>query len=476
MRLATFHPALVRGASRGLTNAQALPAVLAAGLFTCGALMVAQDDTWWHLRCGQLIWATRSVPLTDPFSFALPAGTLWPNHEWLAQLTMYGAYALGGLPLMHLGAGVLMGMTAVLLFGTLRGSPEQRFTLIALVIPWFVAALTARPQVFTMTCMAGALYLIARERYAYLPLLFLFWANLHGAVALGGLVLLGCCVSALLFDRSRLRRLIVVTLLCGGATLFTPLGVHILTFPLESFTRLKQLDLTEWHAPGWSDWSHAYFWVLLAAFLGQLVWRWRAERDWPARRFIVPALLMGVTAVSTARNIPLFLMVAAAAASDLRPVQRNPHDAPARSNTRLAACAWLVALVTTTVALLMPISRLQWQPVSPAALAAIRACPQPTFNTYNVGGYLLWFAPEREVFIDSRQDPYPLDLLTETIRAQQTGDYAALFERFGFRSAVMEPHWPLGRSLLAAGWRETYADGQWLVLERDAEATPLATR
>jgi hypothetical protein len=70
----------------------------------------------------------------------------------------------------------------------------------------------------------------------------------------------------------------------------------------------------------------------------------------------------------------------------------------------------------------------------PAAQDPLRSLPEPIFNTYNTGGYLLWFFPERRVFIDSRQDPDPLELLRDTIDAQRTGKYVALFERHGFTS------------------------------------------
>src|SRR5690606_36535109 len=121
-----------------------------------------------------------------------------------------------------------------------------------------------------------------------------------------------------------------------------------------------------------------------------------------------------------------------------------------------------------------PWSGLQWEPMSREAIAAVRACAQPTFNTYNTGGYLLWFTPEREVFIDSRQDPYPLELLQCAIHAQHSGQYAGLFERFGFRSAVMERRLPLERALRADGWRERYRDASWVVLEAPRPDAALA--
>jgi hypothetical protein len=455
--------------SSRLTTDHALTGVLAAGFFLCGALLSMQDDSWWHLRSGRLIWQTHSVPRHDPFSFALPAGTDWPNHEWLAQAIMYAAYGFGGLPLMNLGGGVVVMAAGLLLLKTMQGSIERRFLTLALILPWIVAMLSARPQVFTLLGLAACLFLLGRERHVWLPVVFLFWANLHGGVTLGGLLMIGVCISAAMFDRSRLPKLLAVTALCGVVTLLTPLGAEILAFPIGSVHRLKELGIAEWQAPGFMDWTHWYFWLLLAGGLAACILRWKQARTWLGRMFVAPAALFTIMAVMSARNIPPFLLVAAAAVSAYLPDPKvtPPGPTAGRSNLRLLVGTWSLVLAVVTVAYAWPIDRLGWRPLPPEALRRIRACPQPTFNTYNVGGYLLWFAPERKVFIDSRQDPYPLDLLSDAVRAQQYGDHQSLFARYGFRSAVMERSGPLGPALQKEGWRTAYADRYWLVLVRD---------
>ena len=453
---------------RGLSTDQTLRGLLCVGLFVCGALLVMQDDSWWHLRCGKLISELGTVPHHDSFSFAIPAGTYWPNHEWLAQVLMYRAYALGGLPLISLAAGVVVALVGLALCGALAGSMERRFVLLLLVLPWIVASLSARPQIFTLLGMAVTLSLLARQLYWPLPIVFLVWANLHGAVSLGGLLLVGCCASALLFDRSRLSRLSIVTALCGGATLATPMGYKLLLFPLESVARLKQLDLHEWAAPGFTQWMHLYFWGLLAALAITLLLARRRLNGWPNRMFLLPCAVFAAMAALSQRNIPLFLMVAAALVSRVLPAGARKDTARDFQKKNLGVLAAFGVLATLGIGLAyrLPWNRLDWEPLSPEALAAVRDCPQPMFNTYNAGGYLLWFTPERKVFLDSRQDPYPIELLLQTQRAQQLGRYEELFARYGFRSAMMETTWPLGRRLIESGWKVTHRDDRWLVLVR----------
>ncbi len=52
-------------------------------------------DMWWHLKTGEVIWKTHSIPTTDLFSYTTNHHA-WIDHEWLSQLMIYGAYRLGG--------------------------------------------------------------------------------------------------------------------------------------------------------------------------------------------------------------------------------------------------------------------------------------------------------------------------------------------------------------------------------------------
>jgi hypothetical protein len=96
-------------------------------------------------------------------------------------------------------------------------------------------------------------------------------------------------------------------------------------------------------------------------------------------------------------------------------------------------------------------------------MAAIRDCGGPLYNRYNEGGYLIWFVPEVPVFIDSRQDPYPAALLSADIDAEKTGEYRALFARYGVRCAALPPQLPVSKRLAAGGWRELFRDQTWVV-------------
>src|ERR1041385_1917507 len=58
-------------------------------------------DFWWHLKVGEVIAATRSIPRIDQFSFTA-SGHPFVVQNWLAEVIYYGAYKIGGFPLIVL--------------------------------------------------------------------------------------------------------------------------------------------------------------------------------------------------------------------------------------------------------------------------------------------------------------------------------------------------------------------------------------
>ena len=106
-------------------------------------------------------------------------------------------------------------------------------------------------------------------------------------------------------------------------------------------------------------------------------------------------------------------------------------------------------------------------PMSDAVVRAIRDCRGPLFNTFASGGTLLWFARDRQVFVDGRVEVYPLELLQRSRRADLEGDYEALFEEHDIRCAIVPTGSPMAEALGRDQWGVVRAgDHQWTVLER----------
>jgi hypothetical protein len=335
------------------------------------------------------------------------------------------------------------------------------------------------------------LLLPARRLHWLYPLVFLLWANLHAGVAFGGGVLGIVCLVALVRDgagwyaiRRRLPQptderavrsstgalassvsahWLFVLVASGLATLVNPLGVGLWSYILASFGDQTRSYLSEWQPPSLS-WPTSYpFFVLMGLVVLVVVWSrktWAGQRDWT---LLALALVFGLLGLRSIRHTAFFTIVAVPLLT--RPF-RDRLPRALRSIHQGTFHGIIILALGCGGALL--VAR-QWaeaprQPLSAGVVNALRMCDGTLYNTYDTGGPLIWLVPERPVFIDNRQDPYPADLLFRAVIAEQQGDYRELFSTYHVRCALTPYQQALDRALRRDGWREIGHDQQLVVL------------
>jgi hypothetical protein len=456
--------------------------ILLVGLAILALLMPAHSDTFWHLRAGADIWQTGHVPRVDSYSHTV-AGLRWPDHEWLSQALMYLCFRLGGMPGLELGAALVVAVAVALVYRLMVGPLSTRTLLMS--APLAVSSLlwVLRPQIVSLLLLVVLIWLLVHERHRFIPVLFLIWANAHAGVVLGGVVLVVVTACALVrflrrrnfADRRRLVTLGIVLPLAGLATAATPLGFGIFRFVLESTARLHAEHILEWGPPWPTGPFEVTFWALALGFLGLLIWRRRVllAASWADTTVVASAAAILPLAVQSLRNIGPFLMIATPAASrllgpDFRFRRRSPAREPGPDhpgvNLALLASATLVAAGIVTLSWTSSSSRLDWRPLGAEVQDALRACPGHLYNHYYEGGYLIWFVPEKPVFIDNRQDPYPISLLAEDAAIERGAAYRPTFDRYGIRCAFLPASSRIVPRLRADGWQPRFLDGRWAVL------------
>jgi hypothetical protein len=447
--------------------------VLFVALAGIACMMPAQNDTWWLLRAGQDMWATRHVLLTDTYSHTV-YGARWPNHEWLTQLIFYSIYALGGLPLLTLAcAGVVTAAWAVVWVET-PSPTKSKFLMTLFLFPTATTMWSLRAQVLSLLLVVSTAALLRRRRLAWLPLLFWVWANLHGGVLLGVLLLGAALGAAVLEDIARLPRLATTAVLCLVATTLTPLGWHFWLDVPQSLERIRQLGIDEWARPSIATPTLIPFWITIAALTALAVTRGRvllsgleARRDGRVT-MCACALALVPVALTAVRNVPPFLMLALPAIAALMPVRHAAASATRAERTRLnavlAVAAATLALVAVAGAYRHRLPRLNWMPLPAASLTALDRCQGNVYNRYDEGGYLIWFAPGRRVFLDGRQDPYPPALIKEQIEVETSGEFRPLFARYDIGCAYVPTSSRVAAGLVRAGWRLLFRDRAWTVL------------
>ncbi|HEU5422416.1 MAG TPA: hypothetical protein VFU72_02650, partial [Nitrolancea sp.] len=174
-------------------DAQAVCLIVTTLIVGALALLKTTDpDYWWHLRTGQLIAQTHSVPTVDSYSFTAN-GKSWLAHEWLSELIIYGldqagGYALSILVFLAVAAGALwLGFRTALALGASRWAALLTFIWATFMFGGFWVV---RPQVFSWLFLALFLAIIVEHRRGKASLWWLVpltavWVNLHLGVMFG---------------------------------------------------------------------------------------------------------------------------------------------------------------------------------------------------------------------------------------------------------------------------------------------------
>jgi hypothetical protein len=438
-------------------------AVVFSAIALLACAMPVHNDTWWHLKSGEATWNGR-WPFVDHFSWTVDGEFFW-NHSWLAQVILYGTFRVGGLPLLTALCAVAVVATWWLVWRECRGDAVERALLLGAAVAVSTVTWSVRPQV-AIVLLPVVVKLTAEARIVPLALVMALWANLHAGFAVAAAVFAAGLGAALIYDRMAVRRRLIAVL-CGGiATLATPLGFANWREVGSSLGRSRANAIIEWQPPVLGG-EMLLFWATALAFVLLLAVRWRRLDSGYLQVSALAACVALLSATQAVRNVPAFMLLALPPLSAMLFAPRATAIA-GRGWWRwalpvpLAAAAWLWT---------HPTPGMGWHPIGEAARSAIRTCRKPMFNTYGEGGPLIWFVPEQKVFVDSRQDPYPVSLIQEAVAVEQRGEYRETFVRRGINCAVLPPGSPAAARLAADGWTRRHEDERWVVLER-----PPATR
>ncbi len=170
--------------------------LLLAGLTlgTAAQLLLRDAGIGWHIRAGQLILATRSIPHTDPFSSTMQ-GKTWYAWEWLFDALVAASHHLAGLNgVVFISALVIACTFALMLRGMLGRGANLLVSILVLLLALVASSvhLFARPHI--LTWLLTVVWFGVLERFEddgktvnllWLPLLTLLWVNVHGGFLVG---------------------------------------------------------------------------------------------------------------------------------------------------------------------------------------------------------------------------------------------------------------------------------------------------
>ena len=302
---------------------------------------LADADIGWHIRTGEYIVATHSLPRTDPFSSTMQ-GQPWFAWEWLYDLVLgilYRACGLNGV--VWLCALLVAGILTLLLSQLLHRGTGLLLALVLMLLAEAAAAihLYARPHI--VSWLFSLLWFLALDRWErwerrnrpeqgsfprwlpwFFPISMLLWVNLH-AGWIFGIALLGIYTVAAFVDSlrakdafaaiahaQRARTMTVAWLTSAAATLANPFGwrlhAHIYRYLSDRYL-MNRID--EFRSPNFHGWAERSFAIIvmlaLIAFAGSRV----GDRGKLRLSHLLVVLLAVYAGFYSSRNLPVSSML-----------------------------------------------------------------------------------------------------------------------------------------------------------------------
>ena len=475
-------------------------------IFTLAARQIVDPDFWWHLKTGQYLLETRSIPRADIFS-AVFFGKEWITHEWLSEVFIYLVYRALGF------GGLIVTFSLLITTGfaiAYRRCARRAGHVYIAGTAVFLGALATgptwgvRPQVFSFLFASIFLSLLdnfqdqprKRSIWWLVPLMAL-WVNMHAGFAVGIVlilqVIIGSALEALLVQRDsfsalwrRLRSLVLVLIGCVAAVLLNPSGARMYSYPFETLTSSAMMKfIEEWRSPNFHELMFQPLALLiLAVFTALALSRKRIG--------FVQLLLLVSTAwamLRSGRNVPFFVLVAMPLLAEHgwywltshhwgRWLSlAEPREVGADARLKIALNVILLVAVPVTLAYVrvkqtvenQPAVEAQKFPTAAVEFMRVHKSPQPVYNEYHWGGYLIWkLYPDYRVFIDGRADVYG-DAFFEEFMATHDGEtnWQQSLSKYDVRTVLIRPDAALA-SLLRQdhGWEKVFEDGQAVIFVR----------
>ncbi len=402
---------------------------LQRGLFT------VDSDFGWHIRAGEYILA-HGIPYKDPFSYAMPS-YLFVDHEWLTNV-------IWTLTMSHIGywplavAYALLGVAAIVIQFPLT---KKKW----LLIPVFLTAGTlldfvgVRTQVIDWLLLSMLIVVLWKkdiwEKWRFfLPLLFLFWANVHGGFGIGLGVLGIVFVTRSIEERKGIKQNFFLLAVCVLITLVNPFGIRLWG---EFWNQLSDTNL-RWSIEEWYPvvyFTNFSFWIYLILSVFLII---RYRRKYSLTELTLYGVFL-LAAVGSIRNIPLWMIISFSLTA------RGFYLLGKEAAQHLYGIDRFKIFYYGFFIIVCVFFATQWgiyyyseylsrgegsgYPVKAVTYLHRHLPKGQIFSSYNWGGYLLWNLPEKKDFIDGRMPSWRWHLNSPTESNYAFVDYVNVLEQ-----------------------------------------------
>ena len=403
-----------------------------------------EADYYWHLKAGKYMIDNHTILTHDVFSWYLN-GTYWMSHEWLFEIIIYGlSLIFGKYSLLIYCFLCMFSLMLIIYFANIKYFYKNKlFTLIWLAcVLVFAGFITGRPHLLSFIFIAVTMYLLIdsynnkSNKIYFLPVLTIFWANIHGGSSLLSYLLCFIFMFCSMFDfnlskiecRKKPKKLIlkylIVGLLCMLAINIGPHSYSMFLYPYANINdSLMTSVITEWQCSNIGDRSHLPYFIFCFIILVVLLTSDKKIRflDFVLFLFVV---FLGLKSI---RFWPYTYIVMSFVIFYYVPYRKD--DPGTGLIYLILSCSCLVLFVLGFNYIMKDSQRHE---LSSKAIDVLkREKPERLYNIYDYGGELIY--NDIPVFIDGRADLYSKYNLEDAVKISLLkGNYEKTIDKYKF--------------------------------------------
>jgi len=417
---------------------------------------IDSPDLFWHLKYGEYLLKSHTlIPAHTLYSWS-KADPTWVYCAWLSEIILYLFYKIGGFGLFfvlrYIALSLILGL--FLYFSYKTSFKLNTFTLLCIFLLGIGVkhGLYVKPELFSLVffTVCNFIYFYGKTRgrnlFFLYPLLFLIWVNTHGGFIFGIIfitivvfieILNVCC-----FLKSSKSKSFLFSLLSYAVLFINPYGYRYLTSLYHYATDPIYISHTKAVLAYKTPMSDPIGYILVAMFL----------------------IFLSLNIIKLKRlNLGLYLLNAIFFCISMK-YGRTTYLYPV---IWCFSILYLLSQYTSRIRLYL--NRLSlplllvlgfwfayshiyypylgnWfgfglsynLPIKETTFIKKYNLRGPIFNTYGIGGYLIWeLYPQNKVFIDGRFGPYA-SLFSEYLRFQSGGDFLNFIRKYKFKIAIVE--------------------------------------
>lgn len=456
------------------------------------------QDLGRHIKLGEIIWQTKSVPKTNLFSYTYPDFPFINTH-WLFEVLTFFMNQTVGLQT-FLVAKIIIFLISVYLI--LKLVPQKTSTLLLPVGFIFLHVLRERtelrPEIFSFFFTVSTYYIL--ERYIrgptklifFLPVIQLLWINTHIYFFVGlvvqaiFLVHFGYQYLRFRLETVKLKMLGVVFLLSALVSLINPYGLTTILYPLNvtknyGYTIVENQTMFLLESISFRDHNFLFVKISLAIIILSLVVAFFK------RRFEVKNILLAgfgaILALLNVRSFPYLVFLSLPATlQNFGPVKRG-------NTTKILIIVFSGILLLESYFYLNGDYYRERDEDNRVGLSLEESgkktldfvinqdLPAPIYNNFDIGSYIIYRGyPKYRVFVDGRPEAYPKEFFQDIYISSQYEPqrFKELDQKIGFKTIIFSitDQTPWGQAFLKSivknpEWKTAYIDDFMIVLVKN---------